>query len=200
MHLMSKAVVSWNGVLSGEFAISNGVKQGGVISPLLFSVYLDPLLCRLNDTKLGCYMGGICSNAFAYADDIIIFSPTCHALKRLIVICENYGVEYDLTFNPAKCVLLIFGHSKNNIKDVKLTMFGRNIETVQSEKHLGHLLSSNGNLINIEPVIRDMKIRTNVLINNFRSTSSASKVKPFNSQCMALYIVVVNYGIFKIKM
>ena len=187
MYLLSSAVVSWNGVLSDSFTISNGVKQGGVISPLLFSVYFDPLLRRLHNTKLGCYMGGICSNAFAYADDVIILSPTCHALKRLITICENYGVEYDLTFNPTKCVLLIFGDSNNNINNVNITMFGRNIETVFNEKHLGHLLSSSGSLINIEPIINDMKIRTNVIINNFHSTSKSSKVNLFNSQCMALY-------------
>ena len=36
--------VKWNGSLSGTFSASNGVKQGGVLSPLLFTVYQDQLI------------------------------------------------------------------------------------------------------------------------------------------------------------
>lgn len=47
----------------------------------------------------------ICSNACAYADNVIIL-PTCSALKRLIVICEHYGVEYDFLFIATTYALL----------------------------------------------------------------------------------------------
>ena len=48
MYLISSAVVSWNGVKSEQFKICNGVKQGGVLSPLLFSIYINPLIQELN--------------------------------------------------------------------------------------------------------------------------------------------------------
>ena len=35
----------------------NGVKQGGVLSPILFAIYTDGLLKRLEDTGVGCHMG-----------------------------------------------------------------------------------------------------------------------------------------------
>ncbi len=108
MYLISTAVVSWNGVRSDQFKLCNGVKQGGVISPLLFSVYIDPLLQQLNETKLRCYMGDICSNAFAYADDIVVLSPTCNALRKMVGICERYATNFSVSFNPNKCVLIIF--------------------------------------------------------------------------------------------
>ena len=47
------------------FAISNGVKQGGVISPILFCVYMDGLLHKLQSTGVGCYMGGVYAGAFS---------------------------------------------------------------------------------------------------------------------------------------
>ena len=35
----------------------NGVKQGGVLSPMLFCMYIDDLLKSLAETNVGCYMG-----------------------------------------------------------------------------------------------------------------------------------------------
>ncbi len=65
MYLISTAVVSWNGVNSDQFMLCNDVKQGGVMSPLLFSIYINPLMQILNNSKVGCHMGDICCNAFA---------------------------------------------------------------------------------------------------------------------------------------
>ena len=74
-------------------------------------------MSKLNRTQKGCYIGDICANAFAYADDIVILSPSCSALRHLISICENFADEYKIIFNPDKCTLLIFTDSefrKNN--------------------------------------------------------------------------------------
>ena len=49
-------MVRWNGSLSDKFDVTNGFKQDGVLSPLLFSVYLSDLLCQLRDQNIGCHM------------------------------------------------------------------------------------------------------------------------------------------------
>ena len=49
-------MVKWNGSLSSKFEVTNCVKQGGVMSPLLFSVYLNDLLCQLRDQNISCHM------------------------------------------------------------------------------------------------------------------------------------------------
>ena len=45
--------VSWNNSQSEYFSTTNGVKQGGVLSPVLFSVYIDELLTRLKHSGYG---------------------------------------------------------------------------------------------------------------------------------------------------
>ena len=49
--------VSWAGLLSSPFNAVNGVKQGGVLSPVLFCIYIDGLLTKLSESGVGCYMG-----------------------------------------------------------------------------------------------------------------------------------------------
>ena len=46
--------VRWGKVVSEPFTVSNGVRQGGVLSPLFFSVYMDDLSKRLNELNIGC--------------------------------------------------------------------------------------------------------------------------------------------------
>ena len=63
---------------SDQFKISNGVKQGGVISPLLFSCYIDNLFTQLQHSGLGCHVGSSYTGAFGYADDIALLA---HSLQ-----------------------------------------------------------------------------------------------------------------------
>ena len=69
--------------MSESFTVMNGVKQGGVLSPVLFAVYTDGLLLRLQESRIGCHMGGHYAGAFAYADDIALISPSITGLRKL---------------------------------------------------------------------------------------------------------------------
>ena len=42
----------WRDYKSEYFNVSNGVKQGGVISPIFFSLYIDPLLLALKKSQI----------------------------------------------------------------------------------------------------------------------------------------------------
>ena len=81
LYTSSQVRVLWAGLVSDYFPISNGVKQGGVISSVLFCVYMDDLLLRLASGGVGCYLGLHFIGALAYADDIVLLAPTpiCHA-------------------------------------------------------------------------------------------------------------------------
>ena len=80
--------VKWGSVMSESFTVMNGVKQGGVLSPVLFAVYTDGLLLRLQESGIGCHMGGHYAGALAYADDITLISPSMTGLRKMSSICE----------------------------------------------------------------------------------------------------------------
>ena len=56
MYTGFKARISWIGYVSNMFDVNNGVKQGGILSPLLFCVYFDVLIERLTQSGYGCYI------------------------------------------------------------------------------------------------------------------------------------------------
>ena len=67
--------------MSSEFTVLNGVKQGGVLSPILFAIYTDGLLKRLEETGEGCHIGSRFTGALANADDIPLLAPCKSALS-----------------------------------------------------------------------------------------------------------------------
>ena len=75
-YLRQISCVIWRDYKSEYFNVSNGVKQGGVISPIFFSLYIDPLLLALNKSQIGCHMNNVYMGTLSYTDDITIIYPS----------------------------------------------------------------------------------------------------------------------------
>ena len=64
--------IRWGAEMSAYFTISNGVRQGGILSPSLFAVHMDDLSSLLNTSRIGCHIDGVCINHVFYADDLCL--------------------------------------------------------------------------------------------------------------------------------
>ena len=98
----SKAKVRWAGELSKTFSISKGMRQGSILSPRLFSVFIDDLLQQLKSNPSGMKIYSFKLNAIAYADDINLFSTTATGLQKLLDTCDSYAKKWRIKFNPTK--------------------------------------------------------------------------------------------------
>ena len=92
----------WNDVQGEYFNILTGVKQGGVLSPRLFAIYVDDLIKKLRARGIGCHIIEMFVACLFFADDLCLISPTRSAMQELLSLCEEYCSEFNLTFNAKK--------------------------------------------------------------------------------------------------
>ena len=182
-------MVRWGNCVSQSFNVQNGVRQGGIGSPIFFNVYLDSLSTILNNSCTGCMINNCLVNHLFYADDSILLAPSPRALQRLLDICDNYAREFELTFNVKKTKIMCF-KPKNLSKMCvpTFTLDGKDIDYVDKQKYLGVVLEEK--LCDNNDMNRQMKSiygRGNMLIKKFSICSTDVKAKLFKSYCNSLY-------------
>jgi len=70
-----------------------------------FAVYVDDLIVSLRQSGYGLFVGQVFVRYLLYADAIVLLSPSCFGLRKLVSMCENFGAEWNITFNPLKSQL-----------------------------------------------------------------------------------------------
>ena len=133
-HNSAQVVV--NGKRSQPFGIRAGLLQGSVLSPFLYSIFIDDLAKELmegNKTKIGDF--GL--NCTMYADDIAVFAPTAEKLQVLLNRCSSHAFSNRYQFNVAKCNVIGDEKFQYKIDDTQIAM-------VNSFVYLGVEIIRNG--------------------------------------------------------
>ena len=86
--------VRWGSTFTSSFHVLNGVKQGGILSPMLFNVYMDQLSIRLNRSGIERDIGGHLINHLCYTDDLCLISLSSAGMQSLLDICNSYAIEH----------------------------------------------------------------------------------------------------------
>ena len=116
--------VKWYDSHSTIFSISFGVRQGSVLSPYLFSVYIDDV-GKLGKFRNGCFV-------LLYADNTLLITSSVSALqKRLVTACEKVFLELDMSLNAGKscCIRIgpIYDKICTNTVTFNVTILARNL-------------------------------------------------------------------------
>ena len=147
MYTQQYANVRWNGKVSHQFNIRNGVKQGAVLSAILYCVYVDGLFKKLREKRTGCWINGDFMGIIGYADDNILISPTLDGLQDMIDTCVEYASKHNLVFSTnddpkkSKTKCMSFLQKKRPLKD--MTLYGKKLPWVDYFRHLGNTIVNN---------------------------------------------------------
>ena len=112
----SQACVKLDGYCTEFITINSGVKQGGILSPLFYNVYIDDLMKELKHKNLRCTIGELYFGTVFYADDIILLGTSVRKMKEMVKICCNYCCRYGIHINPTKTKWMctnVYGTSEN---------------------------------------------------------------------------------------
>ena len=138
-YIRQEARVSWGSHFSCYFHLRNGVKQGGVISAQLFTVYIDKLLLDLKHSGYGCHLGDTFTGVLSYADDITLICPSLRVMNCMLKICSDFAQNFSLTFNSNKSMCIKFGESVNDREKIMLNDL--QIAWVNDVRHLGNYIN-----------------------------------------------------------
>ena len=146
MYQNTRCRIKFPNGLSQYFPSTCGVKQGDVLSPTLFNLFINGLIDDLNNGSTDpLLIGDVKVTSLMYADDIILLSESQEGLQKALDILENFCSSWKLEVNKQKSKVIVFNsNGKSHINYFKIN--NEILETVKSYCYLGIVVSYNGNL------------------------------------------------------
>ena len=167
----------------------NGVRQGGILSPYFFNIYINSVLNDIAKLSIGCRLGIKSCNIIAYADDIVLLSPSLIALQHIIDIFYMHITELNLKINVNKSFCIKFFNKGKPFTGNNCIKIGENFLTFYTEaKYLGYSLQNN--LCNKNDIIRERNQfyrQFNSILRKFHFASIEVKLKLINTYCFQFY-------------
>jgi len=144
------------------FWTARGVRQGCLLSPLLFNVLIADLEEELGKVRWGgIRLGGEVIFSLAYADDVILLAEKKDEMRSMIERLEGYLERKRLVLNVDKKKVMRFRKEKGRMEKREWWWKGKRIEEVKEFRYLGYVFQKNGGQ---EAQIRDRIKRAAMVI------------------------------------
>ena len=145
IYANDKACVKIDERITNTFTINQGVRQGCILSPLLFNIFMSDLPELLDVTLKNTNPNINHPSCIIWADDIILLSETEEGLNTMLKTMEVYCNVNDLSLNTDKTKCMIFNKTGRLIRK-RFSFNNVQLETVRSYKYLGFLLTPSGEI------------------------------------------------------
>ena len=157
LYNKNKVCVKVGNKITETFHVNMGVKQGCILSPLLFNIYLSDLQANIECSKNDpvCFFPGNPAGCLIWADDLLLLSETEIGLNNMLNTLNQYAEGKGLNINIEKTKVMIFNKTGRHIR--KNFYLGQiKIETCRDYKYLGFKITPHGG---INPGLHDLKDR-----------------------------------------
>lgn len=142
LYKNSSAMVKIENFLSDKSSIEKGVRQGCVLSPLLFNLYSEHLMrLVLDDWEGGFKVGGKKISNLRFADDTLLVAGSEEEITTLLERLQSVSRDYGLELNRSKTKIMIIDREHEN--EPQLPEIS-NCEVVDKIMYLGSLIKNDG--------------------------------------------------------
>ena len=165
MYTDMSSCVRGRGFKSDWFQVRQGTRQGGVISPFLYLLFINELIYELEKAGLGFLVYGISCGFPTVADDMLVGSYSKRALEMMLAICFKYANKWRFEYGIIKCLIVVFNELKRAFLQANRIW---NVDNVQIEegieyKHLGVICDKTMS------IDKNVKLACNKIRNTFLS-------------------------------
>lgn len=138
IYQSTKSMIWTGDEVSQEFNTYTGVRQGCLLSPLLFTLYLNDLHDWLEG---GLMVDEINIRVLLYADDIVILADEREVLQSMIYNLEKYCKQWNMVVNLEKSKIMVFRNGGRLATNEKWKYLNQEIEIVNEYCYLGVVLT-----------------------------------------------------------
>ena len=96
-------------VESNEYTVGHGLREGSVLSPILYAVFVDGIVDRLEKDCVGSRVGSETVRCLLYADDICLIADSAADLQRMLSVSQKFADESSFQFSMEKSQVVVFG-------------------------------------------------------------------------------------------
>ena len=172
---------------STSFCATNGVKQGGIVSSMLFNLYMGDLNLKLNCSGIGGYIGTSFIDHLYYADDLCLISLSSSGMQHLLNNCNKYAPTHKLLYNGSKSFALCFKKNTLKVSSSSFYLDQMKIPTVDQCRYLDITISTNNSDVDLKRQMRKLYVNVNLLLRKCSNCSVDVKCFLFKTYCNNLY-------------
>ena len=157
IYMHEKCQIKIGGMLSDPFDANQGVRQGCILSPILFNIFISDLPNILNGAENDPVKIGILKtlSCILWADDLVMLSETKEGLTKMINKLSAFASENGLKINADKTKCMVFNKTGRHIR-CTIPCGDMMINSTREYKYLGFLVTPSGE---VNTGIRDLKSR-----------------------------------------
>ena len=143
LYWSQEAAVRIGNNLSNWCKVRKGVRQGCVLSPLLYNLYSEMLMREVIRDEDGICINGKHISNIRYADDTAFIARSPEELQGLLNRLQSRGAMFGLRINIGKTKVMAISRDKTK-PVIRITVAGQNLEQVNQFTYLGSVISDDG--------------------------------------------------------